>query len=96
MSNVSEHPDRERLLRDFDNLKKGGGGGTYDGMEARVKRLEDDVSEIKADMKDVRDRIARVEGEIRRLPGYPGIATIVALVGGGLLIVSRLFPGGTP
>jgi len=77
-------------------LKSGGGGGTFDGMDARVTSLEKDMTKIKTDMKDVRERMARMEGEISRLPGYPGIATIVALVGGGLLIVSRLFPDGSP
>ena len=96
MNNVTDHPDRKRLQEQFEALKSGGGDGTFDGMEARVKRLEDDMSEVRSDVKDVRERIARIEGEIRRLPGYPGIATIVALVGGCLLIVSRLFPSGLP
>ena len=75
----------------------GGGDGPYNGdMEARIRHLETDMSEVKTDMKDVRDRLARIEGEVRRLPGYPGIATIVALVGSGLLIASKLLPNLPP
>lgn len=49
-------------------------------LAARVQRLEEDMKEIKADMKNVRDRLAKIEGEISRLPGYPGIAVIVGVI----------------
>jgi len=65
-------------------------------LEHRVQHLENDVSEIKGDVKDVRDRLAKIEGKVDMLPGYPGIAVIMTIVGGALLIVSRLFPAGTP
>lgn len=65
-------------------------------MEHRIQRLEGDMSEIKSDMKAVRSDLAELKGKVSMLPGYPGIATIIALVGGALLIVSRLFPSGTP
>ncbi len=65
-------------------------------MEVRVERLENDMSELKADMKVVRADLAELKGKVSMLPGYPGIATVMALVGGGLLIVSRLFPGAAP
>jgi hypothetical protein len=74
-------------------------GGTEppgDGMEYRVQRLEADMSEIKSDMKAVRSDLAELKGKVSMLPGYPGIATIMALVGGALLVVARLFPSGTP
>lgn len=34
-------------------LQGGGGSGTFDGMEARVKRLEDDMKEVKSDLKSL-------------------------------------------
>ena len=43
----------------------GPGGG---GMEYRITRLEDDVTEIKTDMKDLRDRLSRIEGIVSKLP----------------------------
>ena len=72
----------------------GGGGGS--GMEYRIRCLEEDMSELKSDMKIVRSDLAELKGKVSLLPGYPGIASIMALVGGALLIVSRLFPAGTP
>ena len=65
----------------------GTGGDNGDGgmMEARVSRLEGDLGELKTDMKAVRERLSRIEGEIARLPGYPGLfvicGTLVATVG---------------
>lgn len=38
---------------DLPPLKSGDGGGTFDGMEARVKRLEDDMKEVKGDLKSL-------------------------------------------
>ena len=35
-------------------LQSSGGGGTFDGTEARVAKLESDVEHIKADMADVK------------------------------------------
>lgn len=91
-------------------LTKGGGGGNSGGMDPRIAKIETDVArltadltDVKSDMKsvksdlvDVKVGLAKLQGEVSRLPGYPGIATIMALVGGGLLIVARLFPAGTP
>lgn len=53
MSNVSDHPERERLQRDLANLKSGGGDGTFDGMEARVRQLETDMAYIKGKLEDM-------------------------------------------
>jgi hypothetical protein len=81
------HADEE-MARIRESLKTKGtsGGGGGDGMlEERVKRIEVDLTELRVDMKNVRDRLAKMEGEISRLPGYPGLfvicGTLVALVG---------------
>ena len=66
----------------------GGGGGTYDGMEPRVARLEAsvahlerDVGELRSDVKDVRDRLTRIEERVTHLPtkGYIDARIIVLL-----------------
>lgn len=77
-------------------LTKGRGGVDSEGMEPRIAEPEADLADVKSDLVDVKAGLAKLQGEVSRLPGYPGIATITALVGGGLLIVSRLFPTGTP
>lgn len=52
------------------NLKDGGGGGTFDGMEDRVKRLEADVSEIKKLLADVRVILASIDERTKHMPTH--------------------------
>jgi hypothetical protein len=49
-------------------LKGGDGGGTSDGMEARVKRLEDDMSEVSKDLKAIRVDLAYIKGKLEGMP----------------------------
>jgi hypothetical protein len=37
--------------------REAGGGGTFDGMEARVARLESDVAHIQADIGEIEDTL---------------------------------------
>ena len=77
--------------------RKSGPTGPSDGdggdsvLQARVKHLEADMAEMKSDMKAVRADLSEIKGKISMLPGYPGIAVIMSVIGGGLLIASRLF-----
>lgn len=82
-------------------LQPPGGGGTYDGMEARVARLEAAVDHIQADLADVKadvrntnallmqmvDRFARVEERLQHTP------TTTAMVWGGLGLFVTLVLG---
>jgi hypothetical protein len=55
-----ERIERVRLLNTsepFVPLQVGGGGGTFDGMEPRVARLEADVEHIKTDIGDIKSDI---------------------------------------
>lgn len=56
-----------------------GGGGDDRMLEARVGRLEEDMREVKADLKVIRHDVAELKGKVSNLPGYPGIALIVGL-----------------
>lgn len=51
-----------------DALKSGDGGGTFDGMEARVDRLEKDMAELKSDVKAVRLDVAEMKGRLNSMP----------------------------
>lgn len=62
------------------HLSDGGGGGTSDGMEARVKRLEDDFKEIRADLKTLLREVAEIKGKVSSLP------TTLQLVGFAIAI----------
>ncbi|MGB6325339.1 MAG: hypothetical protein WBG11_06070 [Methylocella sp.] len=45
-----------------------GGGGTFDGTETRVSRLEEDMKELKADMKTALKDLAYLKGKVDNLP----------------------------
>lgn len=64
----------------------GGGNPPGGGMEERLARLEtevehmqDGVRELKADMRDVRERVRAVEVKIDHLPGKGFIVTALLL-----------------
>lgn len=50
------------------HLQSGGGGGTFNGMEARVKALEDGMSDIKSDLKAIRNDLAYLRGKVDSMP----------------------------
>ncbi|MEQ9634778.1 MAG: hypothetical protein RLW68_01705 [Devosia marina] len=61
-------------------LKDGGGGGTYDGMEARVKRLEDDGKELRQDLKTIMRDLAEIKGRVNAMPTtWQMVGFVVAL-----------------
>lgn len=76
-------------------LKSGGGGGNFDPMEQRVKHLEDDMREVRADLKLLARDVSEIKGRISMLPGYGGIALVVGLIVGlstAAQIVAKLLP----
>lgn len=92
--NLYPFPER-RIVRSHEGLPKGGGGDNYDGMEARIARLEAsaahlerDVGEMRVDMKDARERLTRVEVKIDHLPtkGWAFKATLAFLTAVAALI----------
>lgn len=60
-----------------------------DRVERKLDTLNDKVG-------DLSTKIGELIGKVGMLPGYPGIGVMMGLVGGALLIVSRLFPAGPP
>lgn len=83
--NVRELPvpdEVRRRLRDRDTLPNGGGGGNFDGMEPRIAKLEahmeqarSDITEVKRDMRDVRERLIRLDERVNHLPTKGFIVT---------------------
>lgn len=38
------------------------------------------MTETQSELQAMRDHLAKMEGEISRLPGYPGIAAVVGII----------------
>jgi outer membrane murein-binding lipoprotein Lpp len=67
----------------------GGGGDGMDELRSRVSKIEaytdtirEDISSIKPDVKDVRERFARLETNVSHLPskGYINTVVVAAIV----------------
>jgi hypothetical protein len=87
---------QERRKTPYDGGRGDGGGSD---MEARLKHLESDVSELRGDMKVVRSELSELKGKVSMLPGYAGIALIVGLIVAASTAVQLLgsfLPGASP
>ncbi|MCJ9692995.1 hypothetical protein MOV76_15415 [Rhizobium sp. PRIMUS64] len=78
-------------------LKKGGGGGNSGDMEARVKRLEDDMKEIKGDLKTLLKDTSEIKGKVSGLPstwqivGIVGAMLSIAIASGGIVFAAMRY-----
>jgi hypothetical protein len=80
-------------------LSGGDGGSTLDPMEARVARLEDDMREIKADLKAIRAdladlkplrlEVAEIKGRVSQLPSTKEMIALVVGVMGMVAVILR-------
>lgn len=97
-------PERLRLPENYfpptPSLKPPGGGDSSGGME-RVAKLETlmdvvrtDIAGLKTDVRDVRDRLIRLEERVNHLPSKGFIVTAtsatLALIGAIVLFQSKL------
>ena len=56
-------------------------GREFGRLEAQVKKLEDDVSEIKSDIKAIRTKLDKADGSIA---AFIMVGSVMAFVGAGL------------
>jgi hypothetical protein len=67
-----------------------GGGGS--DMEARLTALERSVDRVTTKVDSLGERMSRIEGEIARLPGYPGL---IVVLGAFVALISTVVGVGT-
>ncbi len=99
MSDEGIKPGRSAEVYSFPTgLKSGGGGGTFDGMEARVKSLEDDMKKLLQDTAEIKGMLraapsaiefGEMKGRLNSLPTTAKVATIVAIAAGLITILTR-------
>ncbi len=68
-----------------------GSGGSSD-VEARLSALEKSMERVTVKVDTMSERISRMEGEITRLPGYPGL---IVVLGAFVALVSTIVGVGT-
>lgn len=90
--------DFQKRLEEMSRYHGRGGGGNDGGMEPRIARLEalaersgNDLSEIRQDMRDSRDRLIRLEEKVSHLPTKTSIFIAAsAIVGAAGTIMALL------
>jgi hypothetical protein len=81
-----------------DALSSASGGGGSSDVEARLSALEKSMERVTAKVDSMSERLSRMEGEITRLPGYPGlivvlgafVALVSTIVGVGTFLINNL------
>lgn len=93
-TNVSVELLRQQLARanasNAGNLKHGGGGGIFDGMEARIKRLEDDAKDFRSDLKAIRIDLAEIKGRLSAMPSTWQMVGLIVAIAVGMFAVVRI------
>lgn len=83
--------DVDEMQRNLDRLKSVGGGGTYDGMEVRVARLEKSFDTLAKDVSDMRVDVATLKENVRHLPTKPWMfSTLVAMLAALSVIIGLI------
>lgn len=101
---MQEDAQRKESIVEAPALKDGGGGGTSDGMEGRVSRLEAHMERMQEDMREVRTDMKTAIGYLSVLPqkrdldtwrwqwiatGVGIIALTVGGITGGLALIAK-------
>lgn len=85
-------PDIPNWRRKGPTLPPGDGGGTSDDMEARIKRLEDDYKEVRADLKTLVVDMAVLKEKVSHLPTKGWAAGAVVTLVGLMATIATLAP----
>jgi len=82
------------LQGEVTRLKSGGGGGTSDGMEPRVSRLEAHMDKLSGNVGDVKVSLATLTERVAHLPSkgfiIKALVTTIGILSGVVLLADRL------
>ena len=65
-------------------------------LEARVKHLEEDMREVKSDIKALMKDVAEIKGKIGMLPGWGGLMAVAAFIVTAVGLMLRFMPALPP
>lgn len=87
----SYDPEKVVALRDRQPLQSGGGGGTFNPMEARVSKLESQFEKLNDKIDELRIDVAILKEKVSNLPskGFIVTATVSALAFFSALILFK-------
>ncbi len=80
------------------HLKSGGGGGTFDGMETRVKSLEEDMKKLLQDTAEIKGMLraapsaiefGELKGRVNSLPTTSKVAALLAIAVAVITVITR-------
>lgn len=77
MNNVVNHPELEKLQEHMERLKSGGGGGTFNPMEARVTRLEGKLDKVEDRLASIEATLARIDAKLDSKIDYKWLTVYV-------------------
>lgn len=63
-----------------------------DMLEQRVIHLENDMREVKSDLKLLRQDVAEMKGKLAMLPGWPGLLLVAGFIVTAVGVMIRFVP----
>ncbi|UZD70894.1 hypothetical protein [Brucella sp. JSBI001] len=72
----------QKQASELRSLKSGGGGGTFDGMEARVSKLESLAEDTRSTLESIQRQLARIDTKLDGKPDQGWIITLIIAVFG--------------
>ena len=65
-------------------------------MLPRIERLEDDMKEVKADLKVLVKDVAEIKGKLGMLPGWGGLMLVTGFIVSAVGVMLRFMPPASP
>jgi flavin reductase (DIM6/NTAB) family NADH-FMN oxidoreductase RutF len=77
MAEIHDFPTSDAIRQASERLKSGGGGGTSDGMEQRIGRLETKMDGVEGRLTSIEVALARIEAKLDSKVDYKWLTIYV-------------------